>query len=208
MADKKQTEKKNAKKKSVPVSEKTTMNFARRESSFNVKKMTPIIIVLAVVVVLFLKFGILDQVNKKVDAYADLAAKQTQIDEMETKLAGYNELYAKYGRYSYGWMDESEVSTIDRMNILKLLEDKVMPSAQIKDVSINGDIITMNLTNVTLQETSAIVKVLEQDDLVKSASVYSATADDGARAEIFMSVVLDNGVEEVPEEAGEADTNE
>lgn len=189
-------DKKVSKKKPVQVAEKTTMNFARRESSFNVKKMIPVILILAVAIALFVKFGVIDQLDKKLAAYNEIAEKQAVIDEMEMKLTGYDELYAKYGRYSYGWMDDNEVNTIDRIEILKLVESKVMRSARIDDISINGDVITMNLSGITLQNTSDIVKALEQDELVKSVAVYSATAQDAENAEIFMSVVLNKEPEE------------
>lgn len=184
------TELRVSKKKAVQVPEKATMNFARRASGFNAKKMIPLILVIILAVGLFVKFGFIDQTNKKIEAYNELADKQMLLDTMNTKLAGYDELYAKYGIYSYGWMNDNEVNTIDRIEILGLVEGKVMQRALIKDISINGDVITMNLSGITLQDTSDIVKVLEQDELVKNVAIYSATAQDATSAEIFMSVVL------------------
>ena len=189
-------EKKETKKKNVQAVEKTTMNFARRDSGVNAKKVLPIILAALIVLGLFAKFGFIDLLQKKAAANAEIAQKQSTLSAMETKLKDYDALYAKYGRYSYGWMDQEEVSTIDRMNILNLLEEKVMPAAQIMDLSVNGDVVTMNLSGITLQNASDIVKVLEQDPLVKSASVYSAAAENASQAKIFMSVVLNNADKE------------
>ena len=183
-------------KKAEVIASKKTMNFYRRKSSFNPKKMIPIILILVVAVGVFVKLGVLNQLDKKVAAYSKIAEKQADLDMMQAKLGGYDELYAQYGRYSYGWMDKNEINTIDRTHILKLVETKIMPSAKIKDLAINGDVITLNLSGITLEDTSNIVKVLEQDELVKRVSVYSATANDASEAEIFMSVVLNKTEQE------------
>ena len=60
----------------------------------------------------------------------------------------------------------------------------------------------MNLTGITLQKASDIVNALEQEDIVESATVYSATTssgEDATGAEIFMSVTL---VKEAAENEG------
>jgi len=177
-------------KKGPAVASKTTMNFYRRQSSFNPKKMIPLILVLVIVAGVFVKFGVLDQLDKKVAAYAQLAEKQSQLAVLNTKLAGYDELYAKYGRYSYGWMTENEVNTVDRMEVLKLIENKIMNAAVVNDFQVSGNVITLNLSGITLEQTSNIVKLLEQDELVSSAAVYSASAEEAEEATIFMSVIL------------------
>jgi len=184
-----------AQKKAVKVPMKATMNFARRENSFNWKKMLPIIAVIVIFAALFAKFGFVDQLDKKTAAYSRLSEKQAQIASFNTRLAEYDELFAKYGRYSYGWMSETEVSTVDRMDILNLIEDKIMPKAGIEDFAINNNVLTLNLTGITLEQTSSMVKVLEQNELVESASVYSASAQDAEEASIFISIVLTNGKE-------------
>jgi len=180
----------NAGKKAVNLPTKATMNFARRKSEFNYKKMLPIIAVLIIAVALFVKLGILNPIDKKVAALTDLSAKQNELAVMNAKLTGYDDLYAEYGRYSYGWMSDSEINTVDRMSILELVEKKIMPMAGISDFAINNNVLTLDLTGISLEQTSAIVKVLEQDELVESATVYSASAENDGEAQVFMSVVL------------------
>lgn len=179
-------------KKAVKLPSKATMNFARRESSFNVKKMAIILIPLILAIALVAKFGILDQVEKKTQAYSVLSEKQAKLAECSEKLAGYNDLYNKYGRYSYGWMTESEVNTVDRMQILELIEKKIMPMASVEDFAINNNVLTLNLSGINLEQTSTMVRILEDDELVQSATLYSASAQEADEAEVFMSVILTN----------------
>ena len=167
---------------------KKTMNFSHHVSSFDLRKMMPAIIVIVIVIGLFAKFGIIDQLSKKTSAFAELSDIQTQQDVLNAKLKDYPELEKQYGRYSYGWMSEDEVSLVDRMEVYSLIESKIMDAAVIENFAVNGNVITMNMRGITLKEASAVVKDLESSDMVDSAYVYSAEAENAEQAQMFMTI--------------------
>ena len=88
--------------KKMVTTAKVTMNFARHKSEFNPVKVGVIALAIILVTLLFTKFAILDPLQQKTDALAELSAKQDQMDILNAKLAGWDELQALYGRYSYG----------------------------------------------------------------------------------------------------------
>lgn len=189
MADKKTPKK--ALKKSAPVAPvKNTMNFVHHQSSFNPKKVVPIVLVIVLAAALFAQFGILAPMAKKTQAYTELAQKQEQLAAVNTRLAGYDELAMEYGRYSYGWMSDSEVNLVSRMDVLNLTEKYISNKAIIDNLAVNNNVLTLNIHGITLEEASAMVKKLETNALVKSASVYNAVAEEAEEAEIFMSIIL------------------
>lgn len=189
MADKKTPKK--ALKKSAPVAPvKNTMNFVHHQSSFNPKKVVPIVLVIILAAALFAQFGILAPMAKKTQAYTELAQKQEQLAAVNTRLAGYDELAMEYGRYSYGWMSDSEVNLVSRMDVLNLTEKYISNKAIIDNLAVNNNVLTLNIHGITLEEASAMVKKLETNALVKSASVYNAVAEEAEEAEIFMSIIL------------------
>ena len=191
MAEKKQT---NAlgglSKKSVAAPTKQTMNFVHHKSSVNVPRLIIVILVILIALAAIVKFGILDQEAKKTAAYTELAGKQEQLAEINKKLEDYDALAAEYGRYSYGWLNESEQSLVNRMDVIKLLDKYVIPVATVENYALSDNVLTLNIHGVTLQHASVIVKQLESNDLVESAAVYSASAEEAAEASIFMSIVL------------------
>ena len=177
-------------KKTPALPSKKTMNFVHHESSFNPKKVLPLAIVVVLVAGLFAKFGIMDQLDKKTAAYNDLAQRQEQLAVVNAKLADYDELEKKYGRYSYGWMDESEVNMVSRMDVLALVEKKISPAAVIENIAVNGNVLTLNIHGITLEQASAMVKSLEESEMVTSATVYNADAATAEEANIFLSIIL------------------
>ena len=177
-------------KKTPALPSKKTMNFVHHESSFNPKKVLPLAIVVVLVAGLFAKFGIMDQLDKKTAAYNDLAQRQEQLAVVNAKLAGYDELEKQYGRYSYGWMSESEVNMVSRMDVLALVEQKISPASVIENIAVNNNVLTLNIHGITLEQASAMVKSLEESKMVSSATVYSANAENAEDASIFLSIIL------------------
>ena len=189
MAEKK-TEKKVTKKNAVVIPSKKTMNFVHHQSSFNPKKVLPIVLVIIIVCAAFMKFGIMDPLAKKTAALNELSVKQEQLAAINNKLAGYDELEKEYGRYSYGWMNKTEVNLVSRMDVLNLIEKRIATKAIIDDIAVNNNVLTLNIHGITLEQASAMVKNLEESDLVESATVYNAVAESAEEAQIFMSIVL------------------
>ena len=179
-----------SKKKAVQMPSKKTMNFARRQSNFNPKKVIPIILVIVILAAVLVKFGIMDPLDKKSAAYSELSSKQVQLAALNAKLADYDELAQEYGRYSYGWMNETEVSLVSRIDALNLVEKQIANKAVIKNMAVNNNVLTLNIKGITLKEASDMVAKLEMNDLVESAAVYNATAAEAEEAEIFMSIIL------------------
>ena len=176
---------------------KKTMNLAFHESSVNVKKLIPLILVIVIATLAFVKFGILDQTAKKVAALNEVSAKQSQLAAINVKLSGYDELEQLYGRYSYGWMTEAESGLVDRMEVITILEKIIDKSAVIEDFAINYNILNVNISGLSLDQTSTLVKELEADPQVTSASVYTAKSEDAdLNAEVAMTIILEKEVEQ------------
>ena len=181
---------KTAKKSAVQMPSKKTMNFVHHQSSVNLKKLVPVLLVICIAAALFAKFGFMDPLAKKTAAYNELALKQDQLAAVNSQLAGYDELALEYGRYSYGWMNDTEVNMVSRMDVLNLIEKEISSKAIIDNLAVNNNVLTLNIHGITLEQASTMVKSLEQQGLVSSAAVYNAVAEEAEEAKIFMSIIL------------------
>ena len=76
------------------------------------------------------------------------------------------------------------------------MEAEIASRAFIDNFAVNNNVLTMNIYGITLEQASTIVNRLENNELVTSARVNSATADDGVEARIFISIVLSKVVQE------------
>ena len=178
------------KQKAVQMPSKKTMNFVHHQSSFDLKKVLPVLVIILAIGIVFAKVGFMDPLAEKTAAYNELAQKQEQLAAINSKLTGYDELAKEYGRYSYGWMDETEVNMVSRMDVLHLVEEEISTKAFIDNLAVNNNVLTLNIHGITLEQASAMVKSLEERGLVESAAVYNAVAEEAEEAKIFMSIIL------------------
>ena len=178
------------KKNAVQYPSKKTMNFVHHQSGINLKKLIPALVLVLIIGALFAKFAILDPLAKRDVALGELTDKQTQLALINGKLTGYEELAQQYGRYSYGWMNESEVNMVSRMDVLQLVEQEIATKAIIDNMAVNNNVLTLNIHGITLEQASTMVRSLEERGLVESAAVYNAVAEQAEEAEIFMSIIM------------------
>lgn len=187
------------KQKTVVVSKKTpvyadkkTMNLAFHESAFNPKKMLPLILILVVAALAFVKVGFLDQNAKRIAALNEISLKQEQLSALQARLTGYQELSNQYGRYSYGWMTKEETSLVDRMDVLDMMENIVEPVCSIESMAVNSNVLNLTISGLSLESTSSLVDALEAHPLVRSVSVSAAKSEDEElNAKVTMIVILE-----------------
>ena len=182
-------------KKGTIKESKRTMNFVHHKKEFNVMKVVPVVAVLAAALSVFVRVGFLDMLDQKTIAYRNLASKQERLAAINTRLVDYEELASQYGRYSYGWMSEAEISLVNRLDVLNLVEQEITPYATLENFAVNNNVLTLNIHGITLENASAMVNRLEQSPFVINATIYSANAADGQEASIFLSINLMKGVQ-------------
>ena len=181
------------KKKQAAYPSKVTMNLAMKEKSqFAPGKLIPLLLLLVVLSVLLGKFGVADRLAKVDRAQAELSALQQRKADLETATAGYQELTEKYSRYSIGWMTEDEQAAVSRSEMLSLVEKELMPGGQVSRVSASGNTLSLELSGITLEDTSRVVQSLYQRPDVTNVVVYTASSKDqpGTQASVSMVITM------------------
>lgn len=106
------------------------------------------------------------------DARRELAAVEQQLDTAMESLSDYARVREEYRRYA---PTDEEAATVDRMEILALLDSAVGGTAVMDSVSIAGDTVQVQVSQVTLAQTAGIVARLEASPLVESTAVNTAS---------------------------------
>lgn len=169
--------------KNTSFSTKRTLNLVMDEK----ERTSParIIIIAAVAVVCFAvvgKFGVSDRYQAVADAQSALNSAQDEYLSLLTQDADYADVLAEYNRYSFGGMTDEEKAVADRDQVLTLIEKTLIPAANIENAELMGNQLSVQMSGITLQQASAVVQTLNENDLVKSVAVYSANTGDSLAA--------------------------
>lgn len=195
--------------KNINYPKKETMNLAMKEKSpFNPFKLVPAIILIIMVAGLFGKFAVYD-------LFAQLTALQLESNDLANQItvytegvADYDEVLDEYTKRSNNWMTEEELAQVDYKTFFPMVETCVLPYSDIKSVSINGNQLSFNLVNLSLQDASNIIRVMSVRDDVVTISINTANRDSKAltnekTGEAVLLVELTNGYVPKPKEATE-----
>ena len=129
-------------RKSLPT--KTTLNLIVPVSRQNkLYTVLPTAIIVALAIALFTKFAVIDRLDKVNKREAEVGALQTQVDKMNDELKDYDEVHENYYRYTTYFMTESEISVVDRVELLDILTKTAGKNVTLNAISVVNNKISL-----------------------------------------------------------------
>ena len=181
--------------------EKTTINLVRYETE---KSNLGDILAIAVIVlgiVAFAKFAVLDQMDALRQAQMKYGVVQDQLTTLRQANAKYAEVKAKYDEVTDWYMTTDEKQIIDKVAVMQMLEEDLMPYVELMRVQVSGNVVTVATGETNLSTVSKFLMILQQDPRNSSATVTTTSAASSAEGEQRVTAaVIINFVGEKPAE--------
>jgi len=162
----------------------------KEKNPFAPAKVLPLVALILVVVGLFGKFAVADRLAEVARVEAEVEVLRQHKAELELFTAGYNELYLQYAQYSTSWMSEEQQAAVPRLDMLDLVEGELMPGSQVRRLSVSGNILSVELAGITLENTGYFVQKLYQRPDVTNVAVYTASTKDESRNRAAVSLII------------------
>lgn len=156
---------------------KTSVNVAVQVKTMaSPSRAIPLFLLVMVCIAAFCWFGVI-QFMARADAEEDrLRIREQERDRLTLATADFNEVQRQYVLFGDTWMNETEQAQVDALDVLAVAESELLPAARVESVSMDHNLLSVNMSGVTLEATAGIVSRLEQLDIVKSVSVYTAAS--------------------------------
>ena len=106
---------------------------------------------------------------------------------MQQALADYDNVELQYRTYSRTWMQEDSpfYIPVDRLEVLDLLEGYLMPYGTVKTVLVEDDVAIITMSGMDLEQISAMFQRVQQQCIVKSASLTIAATPRLSRTDLL-----------------------
>lgn len=144
----------------------------------------------------FMIYDLWDEVQQQRRA---LASVQAELAAAQAELVDYNQVWERYNRFA---ATDDERAIIDRIEVLALLDSAIGSRAQLNSIAINGDVVQVQFSGVTLAQTGQIVSALEASPLVAGTTVNTAATPQNSTAQVLASVYI-----QLKKEGASDDTN-
>ena len=169
---------------------KTYMNLSVAKANSRIStRSIPLIVVLVVILGLIIKFGVFDFYDRVNQAQAALEQQRVQLAEMNTAIAGYDELLEEYESYDTEHL-APDASTVSAMSVMEMVQKVVVPHASIESIDLSGNVLTMSVKDINLNSSGALVNLLYQQPLVKSVTVSTASTNGQTAEDVTTTMVV------------------
>jgi hypothetical protein len=175
-------------KKKYPV--KTTVNLAMREKKKGGNTyVVPAAIILAALIALFCRFGVVGPLAKAASAESLEAQESATLESLQAANADYDTVLAKY--QSLDISSASVTGTMQPMECLALIDDNLVKSSKVESYTVAQSVITAKISGVTLNSISGIYKSLMAYDSVENVQIYTAaTGEAGSGTTATLTIKL------------------
>ena len=158
---------------------KTSINLVIKKE----RKISPILLIGSIVLALLLIFVLVVRpVIRLTAANARVDQLQTQLDEANKKIESIGDVEQEYAHYTTAGMTQEELERVDRVKVMKLVEDAVVNSGTVKSWSIVENTMELQVVGSSLSELNQIAAALEKEPLVERCVIN--TADRGQKTNL------------------------
>lgn len=178
--------------------QKTTINMVMREKDMNSpSRALPVFAVVMVLILLFGKFAVADRYGQLLEEQRKVDVLSSTRDQLQTALEDYDAVREEYQKYSSDWMTEDEIQLVGRIDILGLIDSVIQSRGRVDNISVRENVVSINMSQVTLREAAVIVSALQEDKMVNQVTVYTAgTAQEGVKTTVSMTITLNSSMEQ------------
>lgn len=183
---------KNAALKNMKYPVKHDINLAQKvKRDLNLKAVIPTAIVLAIGIATFTKFGVIDQLNAFNTAETEAVKAEMMLSDIQTKTQDFDAVQTEYSDYT---VTKNLTAGPAPMDCINLLETRLLQSAKVRSFQMTDNIISVELSGVTLNQISGIYANLLSSDLVRNVQVFTAstTHQRNAKVSATMTILLND----------------
>ena len=156
---------------------KKTMNFVVDSESKTNRYSLIGFGIFIVVLALFTKYCVIDVIQKTNEVQSNYTTSNEQIDALNQQLQNYDEVEEKYNTMVGTILTDSEKVCMNRTDLLKMIDEDVLPYASVTNISITNDSISVYTGLTDLNTISKVVDILQKDSRTNYVTVSRTTAD-------------------------------
>lgn len=164
-----------SKKESFP--SKKTMNFVSDKKAKTNKLSIVLFVIFIVLLLIFTKFFVVDSISKTNDLISAYNANQSQLDALNEQLSDYEEIETKYNELVGVFLNDDEKNCLNRTDIIKLLDDDVLPYVDITNYTISSNQVNVYTGVSSLSTISNVLDILQKDDRTHYVTINRTVAD-------------------------------
>ncbi len=169
---------------------KTTINFISNKQAKNDKIALIVFAIFMLCLAVFVKFAVLNPLAKISEAERTYRIREAELNNYRNQLNDYNEVEAKYNELVGSFLTDAELSYLNRLAIINMIEEDVMKYVDVKSWSISNNTIRITTGETTMDTVSKIVDILNTDSRNSYVNVTTTKAEKDSNDYVTANIVV------------------
>lgn len=169
---------------------KTSMNFIVDEEAKTNKASLILFGIFLVALVLFTKFGVIDTLSKTNELQSNYTSAESQNETLSESLKDYDQVQEKYNEMIGDFLNEDEANSLNRNDIIAMLDEDVLPSVSITNFSITGNQVSVYTGVTDLNTVSKVLAILQNDERTEYVTVSRTLADSDDESKVTADIEI------------------
>lgn len=146
----------------------------RSKQTFSMKKHLPLVIIAAVLILVLGKFFVVDRLTATAREANRVAEIQQELTIANSKISSLQELDDLYAHYTYADMTAEELSRVDRVAAMKLIDEAFLSGNISRSWNLTGNVMTLQVNGPSLSDLNQLASELEVNPIVERCVISSA----------------------------------
>lgn len=170
---------------------KTSINLVpKKEKYLSTKKGITTAAVGAVIVLALAFLLIIRPIISLANANARVNELTSQLDEVNQQITANAEKEDEYAHYTYEGLTKEEMNRVDRVQVMKLVQDALIKGGVAKAWTLSGNVMTFDVSGASLSELNQIAAALEQQPIVERCVINNANKGSADNSNVAVSFVI------------------
>lgn len=170
---------------------KTSINLVpKKETLLSTRKGITTVALGAVIVILLALFLIGRPLMGLMNANAKVSELNAQLDEVNSAIIANADKEEEYAHYTYEGFSSDELSRVDRVQIMQLVQDALINGGVARAWTLTGNVMFFEVSGASLAELNQIAATLEQQPIVERCVINTANKGGSDSSEVAVSFVI------------------
>ncbi len=157
------------------VLEKKDINLAQQDGpGFSLGLLLAGLVIIGLLAGAVSKFGVVDQFDRLQEARQTYGQLQTQLQQYEEALSGYDAVKKDYHTHAGAWTNANR----DLLQVLALLDSTLGQQGDLRGLSFQGSQVKLTLAGQDLQQITQMVASLQESPLIHRVELQTVSGSD------------------------------
>lgn len=170
---------------------KTHINvLVEKKQTFSLRKNLPLLIIIAVLVLLLGKFLVFDRLAAVIKETNRVQTLQQELVDANARINDLQEVSDLYAHYTTSGMTAEELSLVDRVKAMRLIEDAFLRGNISKTWNLTGNVMTLEVNGPSLKDLNQLAEELEEDPIVERCVISAADKHTDESGNVSVTFVI------------------